>query len=57
MFGLGTHWEFIAGAYAVSGAVLIALVAWVLSDLHVQRRILRDMDARGIRRRSDGGSA
>ncbi|MEJ1159800.1 heme exporter protein CcmD [Prosthecomicrobium sp. N25] len=52
MFGLGPHWGFIVGAYALAGLVMVGLVVWVLADLKAQRRILADLEARGVRRRS-----
>lgn len=64
MLGLGPHWEFIVGSYLIAAAVLVGLVVWILSDLRTQRRILADLEARGVRRRSersagdkDGGTA
>ena len=57
MFGLGPHWGFILAAYAVATLVLAGVVVWVVADLKAQRRILADLESRGIRRRSDGGTA
>jgi heme exporter protein D len=51
-----THAGFIAAAYLVSAAVLIALLAWIVADGRAQRRRLADLEARGIRRRSADGS-
>jgi heme exporter protein D len=50
---LGPHAGFIIAAYGVATFVVLALVAWVLLDYAAQRRILRDLEARGITRRSD----
>ncbi len=50
---LGPHWGFIVGAYAIFAAVVLGLILWVVSDHRAQRKALADLEARGIRRRSD----
>jgi heme exporter protein D len=50
---LGPHAAFIIAAYAVSAAVVAGLVIWVLADYWAQARTLGDLEARGVRRRSD----
>ena len=52
MINLGPHAVFIVAAYAVTALVVIALTGWIVFDYQTQRRILGDLDARGIRRRS-----
>ena len=49
---LGSHADFIIAAYAVSLFVVAALIAWVLLDYSAQRRILGDLEERGVTRRS-----
>ena len=49
---LGPHADFIIAAYAVPMFVIAALVAWVVLDYSAQRRILGDLDDRGITRRA-----
>jgi heme exporter protein D len=49
---LGPHADFIIASYAVTAFVVALLVAWVVLDYSAQRRILGDMDERGISRRS-----
>ena len=49
---LGPHAEFIIAAYAVTIFVIAALIAWVVLDYSAQRRILGDLEERGITRRS-----
>jgi heme exporter protein D len=49
---LGPHADFIVAAYAVTIFVIAALVAWVVLDYSAQRRILGDLEERGIIRRS-----
>lgn len=49
---LGPHADFIVAAYAVTLFVVAALIAWVLLDYSAQRRILGDLEERGVTRRS-----
>ena len=49
---LGPHADFIVAAYAVTLFVVAALAAWVLLDYSAQRRILGDLEERGVTRRS-----
>ena len=46
------HAGFIAAAYVTTVVVLLALIAWIVTDGRIQRRRLVDLEARGIRRRS-----
>jgi heme exporter protein D len=50
---LGPHAGFIIAAYAVTAVVLIGLTLWVIADHRAQARALADLDARGVRRRSE----
>ena len=49
---LGPHAVFIVVAYAAAALVVIGLVAWILADHQAQRRLLADLEARGVTRRS-----
>jgi heme exporter protein D len=49
---LGPHADFIVAAYAVTLFVVAALIGWVVLDYVVQRRILGDLEERGLTRRS-----
>lgn len=49
---LGPHAAFIWSAYAVAGAVMLALIIWIVSDARHKRRRLEELEARGITRRS-----
>ena len=49
---LGPHASFIIASYAVSAVVIVALIAWVMLDYAAQRRILGDLEERGVTRRS-----
>jgi heme exporter protein D len=54
---LGPHADFIVAAYAVTTFVVAMLVAWVVLDYSSQRRILGDLEERGVTRRSQKGKA
>ena len=49
---LGPHADFIVASYALTAFVVAALVAWVVLDHSAQRRILGDLEARGVTRRA-----
>jgi len=49
---LGPHADFIIAAYAVAIFVVAAMTAWIVLDYVTQRRILDDLEERGITRRS-----
>jgi heme exporter protein D len=53
MQSLGPHAVFILAAYAVTAAVVVGLIVWVMLDHRAQTRALADLDARGVRRRSE----
>ncbi len=49
---LGPHANFIIAAYAVAAAVVAALAIWIVADHHEQLRTLKDLEAKGMKRRS-----
>jgi heme exporter protein D len=49
---LGPHAGFIVTAYAVAGAVVAGLIAWIVIDHRAQTRTLEDLDRSGATRRS-----
>jgi len=49
---LGPHANFIIAAYVIAALVVVALIAWVFADYDAQRRLLGDLEARGVTRRS-----
>jgi len=51
---LGPHAIFILGAYGVTFVAVAALAFAVIEDDRKQRRLLADLERRGIRRRSAG---
>jgi heme exporter protein D len=50
---LGPHAPFIIAAYAVAATIVAGLIAWVIWDYRTQRRLLTELDARGVVRRSE----
>lgn len=55
LWDLGSHAAYIWASYAVAAVVLAGLVAWLVADGRHQQRLLDELDARGIRRRSGRG--
>jgi heme exporter protein D len=49
------HTAFIVSAYVAAVAVVAALIAWVKIDYRRQRRLIADLEKRGIVRRSARG--
>jgi heme exporter protein D len=54
MFGLGPHAGFILAAYAMVIFVIAVTIATTVLDNRAQRKILANLEARGIHRRSAG---
>lgn len=50
---LGPHAAFIVAAYAVGIVVVAGLIAWVMLEYRAQTRALADLEARGVKRRSE----
>jgi heme exporter protein D len=50
---LGPHAAFIVGAYGIAILIVAAMITWVCIDHRRQVRILSELDARGLTRRSD----
>jgi heme exporter protein D len=51
---LGPHAAYIWASYLVTAIVLAGLAAWLVADGRRQQRLLDELDARGVRRRSGG---
>ena len=51
-----THGLYVMAAYGISTLALTALVVWVLLDHRARRRDLAELEAAGMRRRSDSRS-
>ncbi|MGH7949084.1 MAG: heme exporter protein CcmD [Candidatus Binataceae bacterium] len=50
---LGPHATYIWASYSAVALVLAGLIAWLLLDGTRQKRALADLEARGVKRRSD----
>lgn len=50
---MSTHMLYVAAAYGITAVVLAGLVGWVLLDQRARKRELAELEAAGIRRRSD----
>ena len=53
----GPHAAFIVAAYLITAIVVAGLIAWVMFDHRTQVRALAELDARGVRRRSETAQA
>jgi heme exporter protein D len=53
---LGNHGGFIVAAYLIVVVVLAGLGTWIVLDGRALKRRLADLETRGIRRRSAGGT-
>ncbi len=49
---LGPHAAFIWASYAAVALVLLLLLVWLIWDGRRQRRLLENLESRGVRRRS-----
>ncbi|WP_309082726.1 heme exporter protein CcmD [Chelativorans sp.] len=47
-----THLAYVAAAYGVSTLAIAGLIGWIIFDQSAQKRMLKELEARGIRRRS-----
>ena len=54
---MSPHALYVAAAYAASALVLAALIGWILLDGRARKRDLAELEAEGIRRRSDKAGA
>ena len=50
------HAGFIIAAYLVTAVVVGVMIVWIILDGRLQRRRLAELEARGIRRRSERGA-
>lgn len=51
------HILYVSAAYGIAAVVLAALAIWILADQRARKRELAQLEAAGIRRRSDKGKA
>ena len=57
MLDLGPHAAFIIAAYGVTFVAVAALALFIVEDDRKQRRLLAELEQRGIRRRSAKSAA
>jgi heme exporter protein D len=50
------HDLFVAAAYTCAAIGIAGLIAWILADQHGRRRELAELEAAGVRRRSESGA-
>jgi len=48
----GPHAAFIIAAYGAAVAIVAGLIIWVVLDWRAQKRVLGDLEAHGVTRRS-----
>ena len=53
---LGPHAAYIWASYVVVAVVLAGLIGWLIFDGRRQQRLLDELEARGVRRRSSRGN-
>jgi heme exporter protein D len=53
---LGPYASFVLTSYLLVGAVVALLIFWIAIDYRSQTRRLRELDARGVVRRSGRGA-
>ena len=50
---MSTHALYVTAAYAITAFAIAGLILWVLFDQRARKRELSQLEAAGIRRRSD----
>ena len=50
---MSAHALYVTAAYAITAIMLAGLVGWVLLDQRARRRDLAELEAAGVRRRSE----
>jgi heme exporter protein D len=50
---LGPHAVFIVSAYGAAALIIAAMIAWVALEYRRQARLLAELEARGMTRRSE----
>jgi heme exporter protein D len=54
---VSAHALYVAAAYGITAVVLAGLIGWILIDQRARKRELAELEAAGIRRRSDKAGA
>ncbi|MBZ9737874.1 MULTISPECIES: heme exporter protein CcmD [unclassified Mesorhizobium] len=50
---MSPHALYVTAAYAITAIVLAGLIGWILIDQRARKRELAELEAAGVRRRSD----
>ena len=50
---MSAHALYVSAAYGISALAIAALVIWILADQRARKRELAELEAAGVRRRSD----
>ncbi|MER8481576.1 heme exporter protein CcmD [Mesorhizobium sp. M1322] len=50
---MSVHALYVTAAYVISAVVLAGLIGWILFDQQARKRDLAELEASGVRRRSD----
>jgi heme exporter protein D len=50
---MSVHALYVTAAYAITAIVLAGLIGWILIDQQARKRDLAELEAAGVRRRSD----
>ncbi|MER9731397.1 heme exporter protein CcmD [Mesorhizobium sp. M0217] len=50
---MSAHALYVAAAYGITAIVLAGLIGWILLDQRTRKRELAELEAAGVRRRSD----
>ncbi|MBZ9696090.1 MULTISPECIES: heme exporter protein CcmD [unclassified Mesorhizobium] len=50
---MSPHALYVAAAYAITAVALAGLIGWILIDQRARKRELAELEAAGVRRRSD----
>jgi heme exporter protein D len=54
---MSAHALYVTAAYGITAVTLAGLIGWVLLDQRARKRELAELEAAGIRRRSDRAKA
>ena len=53
---MSAHALYVTAAYGITAIVLAGLIGWILLDQRARKRELAELEAAGVRRRSDKAS-
>ncbi len=54
---MSAHALYVTAAYGITAIVLAGLIGWILLDQRARKRELAELEAAGVRRRSDKGGS